>query len=189
MSQAGASAFPCLKVPIRDTFSGRTWPQLIISAPQPYCSLKRRCPWWPISPESSSAETDWGLPWIFSINECTAETGHRPLTRRYGLTYDTASMRATPQSREKFWRGWPSACAARLYAEELIHWWESNDKCLIHICAKWRFCEPKSNDLAKDLLLSNSTYSDHQLGAKGRYLWDAVRVWVVRGELRGGAGS
>ena len=158
MSQADPSTFPCLIVPIRGTFSGRTWPQLIITAPQPICFLKRRCPWWPISPESSSAETEWGLLWIFSINECTAETGQRPLTRCYGLAYDTASMRATPQSREKILEGLAKRVrlADRLYAEELIHWWESNDKCLIHICAKCRFCEPKSNDLAKDLLLSNS---------------------------------
>ena len=158
MSQVGASTFPCLKVSIRGTFSGRTWPQLIITAPQPICSLKRRCPWWPISPESPLAETEWGLLWIFSLNECTAEIGQRPVTRCYGLAYDTASMNPDPAVPRKILKGLTKhvRLADRLCAEELIHWWESNDKCLIHICAKCRFCEPKSNDLAKDLLLSNS---------------------------------
>ena len=111
--------FPASKYPSGVHSLAGTWPQLIITAPQPICSLKRRCPWWPISPKSSSAETEWGLLWIFSIDECTAKIGQRPVTRRYGLAYDTASMRATPQSREKCWRGWPSACAWRLLVSTL----------------------------------------------------------------------
>ena len=165
MSQAGASTFPCLKVPFRGTFSGRTWPQLHYNRATTDLLSKAEVPMVTNFPRKLLSWDRVRTFGVFSINECTAEIGQRPLTRRYGLAYDTASMTATPQSREKCWRGWSSACTWP-YAEELIHWWESNDKCLIHICAKWRFCEPKSNDLAKDLLLSNSIVITRYVGIK-----------------------
>ena len=92
---------------------------------------------------------------VSSNNECSAEVGQRPLTRRYALAYNsTHDMRSTRPTREKSWRGWTLAkrvrLAERLGDEESFTEDSQLAKCVVHKRAQFHFlCEPKSNTLAK----------------------------------------
>ena len=92
---------------------------------------------------------------VSSNNECSAEVGQRPLTRRYALAYNSAyDMRPTRPTREKSWRGWTLAkhvrLAERLDDEESFTEDSQLANALYTKVPSFIFlCKPKSNTLAK----------------------------------------